>query len=144
MKIAMIASECVPYVKVGGLGDAVGGLSKALVALGHEVLVIVPKYGSIDAGRWGLRPGVAPLGVWMGDREEGCAAHETVRDGVATWFIESEKQFARPGVYHDAEFRDHGDNARRFGFLCRAALQLLRVIGFAPDVVHVHDWPTDR
>ena len=142
MKIAMIASECVPYVKVGGLGDAVGGLSKALVALGHEVLVIVPKYGSIDAGRWGLRPGVAPLGVWMGDREEWCAAHETVRDGVATWFIESEKHFARPGVYHDPEFRDYGDNARRFGFLCRAALQLLRVIGFSPDVVHVHDWPT--
>ncbi|MBI5501772.1 MAG: glycogen synthase [Deltaproteobacteria bacterium] len=138
----MLASECVPYVKVGGLGDAVGGLSKALRAAGHEVLVVVPKYAAIDTARWGLRSTVAPLGVWMGNREEWCAAHQTVHDEVPCWFIESEKYFGRPGVYHDREFRDYGDNARRFGFLCRAGLQLLRALGFAADVVHAHDWPT--
>ncbi|HQE99621.1 MAG TPA: glycogen/starch synthase, partial [Anaerolineae bacterium] len=44
----MIASECVPYAKTGGLADVVGALPQALVALGHEVIVVMPKYRAVD------------------------------------------------------------------------------------------------
>jgi starch synthase len=78
----------------------------------------------------------------MGNAEEWCAVDAAENEGVPVYFIDAEKYYARPGLYHDAEFNDYADNPRRFGFLTRAGLQLCRDIGFAPDIVHVHDWHT--
>jgi starch synthase len=142
MKIVLVASESVPFAKTGGLGDAVGGLAKALCARGHEAIVVLPGYSAIDGARFGLRPFLAPLGVWMGDAEEWCGVRSATWEGVPAYFVDSDKYFARAGLYHDGDFRDYADNARRFGFLSRAALQLCRDMGFAPDVVHAHDWQT--
>lgn len=140
MRIAFIASEAVPFVKSGGLADVAGALPKALAARGHEVAVILPLYSAMDGARRDIEPFLAPLGVWMGDQEEWCATFATTVSGVRFWFIESGKYFDRPGLYHDPEFDDYRDNARRFGFFTRAALQLCRDAGFAPDIVHAHDW----
>lgn len=152
MKIVMIASECVPYAKTGGLADVVGSLPWTLQALGHEVIVVMPKYAAVDSVRHGLHPFLSPMGVWMGNAQEWCAvqvagdidnANGAKRNGEQrVYFIESDKYFARWGLYHDADYHDYLDNARRFGFLTRAGLQLCRDIGFAPDIVHVHDWQT--
>jgi starch synthase len=142
LKITMISAECVPYAKTGGLADVVGALPPVLRAMGHDVIVVMPKYGSIDAQRYGLRPFLGPLGVQMGDAVEWCAAYTAENEGVPVYFIECEKYFARSGLYHDAEFNDYADNPRRFGLLTRAGLQLCRDMGFAPDIVHAHDWHT--
>ncbi len=123
LRIAMIASECVPFAKTGGLADVVGALPKALKALGHDVLVVMPKYGSIDAAKYGLRPFFGQMCVWMGNTEEWCAVQVASTGGTDTdgdvpvYFIESDKYFDRQGLYHDAELHDYGDNARRFAFL---------------------------
>jgi len=78
----------------------------------------------------------------MGDGEEWCAVQTAENEGVPIYFIEANKYFERWGYYHDQDMNDFLDNPRRFGFLTRAALQLCRDIGFAPDIVHVHDWQT--
>jgi len=70
LKIVMIASECVPFAKTGGLADVVGALPKALHSSGHDVRVILPLYASIDPGAFNIRPFLTPLGVRMGDAEE--------------------------------------------------------------------------
>ena len=148
LRIAMIASECVPFAKTGGLADVVGALPKALKALGHDVLVVMPKYRSIDAAKYGLHPFFGQMCVWMGNTEEWCAVQVARSSGADTdadvpvYFIESDKYFDRQGLYHDAELHDYGDNARRFAFLTRAALQLCRDMGFDADIVHAHDWQT--
>lgn len=142
MRILFIASECAPFVKMGGLADVVGALPTALQQLGHEPIVVLPRYAMIDYAGSGLAPFLAPMGVWMGDTEEWCSVHRSDLTGVPTYFIELNKYFDRWGVYHDENFNDYPDNPRRFGFLSRAGLQLCRDIGFVPDVVHVHDWPT--
>jgi len=142
MKIAMIASECVPYVKTGGLADVVGALPAALQALGHDVIVILPRYSMIDYRKHGLRPTLGPLGVWMGNTEEWCSVHIAENSSPPVYFIEANKYFDRYGLYHDADFNDYLDNARRFGFFTRAALQLCKDLNFAPDIVHAHDWQT--
>ncbi len=142
MRIAMIASECVPYAKSGGLADVVGALPAALKALGHDVIVILPRYRGI-AEKFDLQPYLSPMGVWMGNTEEWCAVERTKNtEGVPIYFIQSQKYFDRKGLYHDAEMRDYEDNARRFGFFTRAALQLCKDMRFYPDVVHAHDWQT--
>ncbi len=139
----MIASECVPFAKTGGLADVVGALPAALKALGHDVLVVLPKYGAIDPDQHGLRRFFRQMGVWMGDAEEWCAVDTARTKGdVPVYFIESDKYFARAGLYYDEDRNDYADNPRRFGFLTRAGLQLCRDIRFVPDVVHVHDWQT--
>ncbi|MEN9934561.1 MAG: hypothetical protein RLZZ387_1140 [Chloroflexota bacterium] len=142
MKIVMIASECVPFAKTGGLADVVGALPKVLRGMGHEVIVVMPKYEQIAYTRYGLNPTMGPIGVWMGNTQEWCQMHLTHHEGVPVYFVEAHKYFSRPGLYHDAAFNDYGDNPRRFGFLTRAALQLCKDIGFRPDIVHAHDWHT--
>ncbi|MGC9347287.1 MAG: glycogen synthase GlgA, partial [Anaerolineae bacterium] len=142
-KIAMVASECVPFAKTGGLADVVGSLPQALKALGHDVMVVMPKYASIDASKHKLRRFFDQMGVWMGNTLEWCAVDTARMDGdVPVYFIEFDRYFDRSGLYFDAAQEDYGDNPRRFGFLTRAALQLCRDIGFDPDIVHAHDWQT--
>lgn len=142
LKIAMIASECVPYAKTGGLADVAGALPKVLRALGHEVIVVMPKYSSIDEKKFGLRPFLSPMGVWMGNTQEWCGVYTASNDGVPIYFVDFRRYFERPGLYHDAQYNDYLDNPFRFGFLTRAALQLCVDLNFKPDIVHVHDWHT--
>ena len=142
LNIVMITAECVPFAKTGGLADVVGALPQTLRRMGHNVIVVMPRYGSIDGRRYGLRRYWDSFGVWMGNLLEWCAVEVADSDGVPVYFIESNKFFERPGLYHDADFNDYQDNPARFGFLTRAGLQLCRDLGFAPDIVHVHDWQT--
>jgi starch synthase len=143
LKIAFIASECVPYAKSGGLADVVGALPGALQKLGHKVIVIMPLYQRIDRAKFEIEPILSPMGVWMGGAEEWCTVHGTSNpDGVPVYFIEFANYFERDGLYHDAEFNDYLDNPRRFAFLSRAGLQFCKDIGFKPDIVHAHDWQT--
>lgn len=143
LKVVMIASECVPFVKTGGLADVAGALPKALHQLGHEVRVILPKYGKIDTQKFGLKSFHSPMGVWMGNKvEEWCSVDETQLDGVPFYFIESDKYFARSGIYNNENNIDYRDNAIRYAFFSRAALQLCIDRNFAPDIIHVHDWQT--
>lgn len=142
LKILMISSEVVPYAKTGGLADVVGALPQVLQRMGHEVIVVMPRYGSIDAQKFGLRRHWDSMGVWMGNMQEWCAVDVADNDGVPTYFIEHNNFFARPGLYHDDNFNDYADNPRRFAFLTRAGLQLAQDLRFKPDIVHVHDWQT--
>ena len=143
LRVAFIASECVPYAKTGGLADVVGALPGALKALGHEVIVIMPFYGDIDRSKFNIVPILEQMGVWMGDTEEWCSVHMTLNaDEVPIYFIEFRNYFDRSGLYHDRDFNDFLDNPRRFAFLSRAGLQFCRDIGFKPDIIHAHDWQT--
>ena len=143
LKIVFIASEAVPYAKTGGLADVVGAIPGALKKLGHDVIVVIPKYASIAPIKYKMHPFLGPMGVWMGDSEEWCAVYRAINEeDVPVYFVECDKYFGRNGLYHDAEFNDFGDNPRRFAFLSRAGLQLCIDIGFKPDIIHTHDWQT--
>ncbi len=140
MNILMIASECVPFAKTGGLADVVGALPHYLNALGHRAIVVMPKYSLIDYARHGINPLIDSLGVWMGTQIEWVKVHMTRKYGIEVYFIEFHQYYDRWGIYHDANFLDYPDNARRFGLLNRAALEVCRALDFKPDIVHSHDW----
>ena len=78
----------------------------------------------------------------MGSGEEWCSVFKTVKDGIDFYFIEHHSFFSREGLYHDASFNDYQDNAWRFGFFSRAALQLCKDLQLNVDVVHANDWQT--
>ena len=142
LKILFLSAEVAPFAKTGGLGDVGGSLPKALHALGHDVRVVMPAYRAIEtdyyAGRGGLtaRPG----GLLVPMRGQGWPAgvYEGRLPGsdVPVYFIAERSLFDRPDLY------GYGDDPYRFAFYSRAALELTRVLGWRPDVVHAHDWHT--
>ncbi|MFN7950200.1 MAG: glycogen/starch synthase [bacterium] len=142
LRILFVSSECGPYARTGGLGDVVTALSKELARAGHDVRVVMPLYRSIDRARFGIRFERSSC-VHMGNGEEAWVSiHSTLLgERVPVWFVEYERFFGRGGIY-DEPGGEYGDNAFRFGLLSTAALQAALDVGFVPDVVHVHDWPT--
>lgn len=141
LKVLMVASECAPFAKTGGLADAVSGLSKVLFESGHEVRIALPLYSLIDRARWKIEFRQAAC-VHMGKGEEiWIGLYQGLLDEkVPVWFIDYERFFGRPGIY-DHQNQEYTDNAFRFALLCKAAMQICKDIDFIPDVVHAHDWP---
>ncbi|MBF0608092.1 MAG: glycogen synthase [Candidatus Magnetobacterium sp. LHC-1] len=140
MYIAMIASECAPVSKVGGLADVVDGLSRELARKGHKVEVILPYYDCMNHSLVeDLQNNPMALSVQYGGKRVFCTAHMgRVHDNVC-YFIKShseEKYFDR-GSFYGA-----GDDEERFTFFCLAALEFLKESGKHPDVIHCHDWQT--
>ncbi len=150
MKILMTTSEAVPFAKTGGLADAVSALSLALASLGHDVRIVMPRYYGIDREKLEALEG--PLGVHVGGGEEWSSVyrsrlpppHGADEQGpeIPVYFIDHEIFFGRDGVYGTPSEPDFSDNPRRFSFFSRAVFQLCRKIGWYPDILHAHDWPT--
>ncbi|NIZ47014.1 glycogen synthase GlgA [Entomospira nematocerorum] len=142
-KILFVTSEAVPFAKSGGLGDMVTALAQALQERGHDVRVVMPRYYSIARDQLSRR--MEPLGVPLGFGEEWCAVFEadiTNTKGVPFYFIEHEGYFGREGIYGEDSSSSFPDNFARYTLLSRAAFQLCRAIGWIPDIMHAHDWPT--
>ncbi|MDR1192544.1 MAG: glycogen synthase [Verrucomicrobiales bacterium] len=142
LKILFVASECAPYAKAGGLGDVVSGLAKQLTVSGHDARVVLPLYRSIDRQRFGLRYRQNVCVHGAGGRERWAGVWESrLGDALPVWFLDYDEYFGRAGIY-DENNREYIDNAYRFDFLSKAALQIGKDLGFIPDVIHVHDWQT--
>lgn len=135
MKVCFIAAEAAPFVKVGGLGDVIGSLPKALRELGVDARVILPLYSSIDRERFGLKYKAYQF-VDLGWRHSYCGIFETEVDGVPCYFVDNEQYFNRDSIYGQA------DDGERFAFFSKAALEILPALDFKPDIVNVNDWHT--
>ena len=130
----MVASEALPYAKSGGLADVVAGLPRALVTLGHQVDVVIPRYRGVDAP-----PTSSRLAVPLGGEVLDAGIAEDVRDGVRTILIDYPPYFDRDFLYGTAG-QDYADNAERFAFLAQAALTWAFSSHQTYDVIHAHDW----
>lgn len=143
MKIVHVASEVFPYVKTGGLADAVGALAATLAERGHEVAVFLPGYRkalehpSARGAERRLR-----LRIEMGDRFASCDVLAlTVAPRLTLYFVCREEFFDRQGIYGNGE-RDYEDNDNRFICFAKAVVETLRLLDLKADIVHAHDWPT--
>ena len=139
MRVLSVASEIQPLIKTGGLADVVAALPGALRPLGIHLKTLVPGYPAVrravpelaellDLGSLGGGP-ARILGAEAG--------------GLDLLVLDAPHLFERPGgPYGDASGRDWPDNGERFAALARTAADLAhgRLPGFAPDVVHAHDW----
>ena len=139
--VLFVASECAHFVKSGGLGDVVAALPAALHARGHDVRIVMPRYDVIPT--LAMRHHLQPLGIPYGDGNVWCGVHEGRLPGtdVPVYFLDHHGLFGR-GYLYDPPGGGASDNLARFGVLCRGALQLCLALGWRPDVVHAHDWPT--
>ncbi len=137
MRILFVASEGLPYSKTGGLADVVEALPKALVALGHEVAVVLPRYRGTKATEIVL----PSLTIPVGERLRFPAIADGVSlSGVRYFFVDDPEYFDRAQIYGDPG-KDYPDNAERYGELCRAAIEIAKHI-WPAEILHCHDWQT--
>ena len=99
MKILFVAAEAAPFVKVGGLGDVIGSLPKALQDEDVEARVILPLYSSIDREKYNLEYR-QHIFINLGWRTVYCGIFETEIDGVKYYFIDNEQYFNRDSDLH--------------------------------------------
>jgi starch synthase len=140
LNILMVAAEAVPFAKEGGVADVIGSLPKELAALGHDVRIFLPRYGSIDPTRWALTPTDIVYSLWMGGGVQSVQIWQgTLPDSpVTVYFLEHEGLFGRyRQIYLGADRRDE---QRRFLLFCRGLLEALPALNLRPDIIHLHDW----
>ena len=143
MRVALLAAECEPWAKTGGLADVVDALARALGRLpeaGSELLapvdVLMPRYRSVKVPD----TAVAEPPLVIADPQGGGPLEVTIldvpADGYRLRLVDVPSAFDRDALY------DHPDDPWRFAVLCRAALAALERDGTPLDMLHVHDWHT--
>ncbi|PID80262.1 MAG: glycogen synthase GlgA [Clostridiales bacterium] len=136
MKILFVASEAVPFAKTGGLADVGYALPKALLELGHDVRVVMPKYKSIIDNHAEALTFIQSGNVAMNWRTPYAGLFEAQYEGVKYYFIDNEAFFKRDGYY------GYFDDGERFSYFCKAVLDMVCQDVFVPDIIHLNDWHT--
>jgi starch synthase len=138
LKILFLTAEAVPFAKVGGLADVAGSLPKALRGLGHDVRLMMPRYGTISSDEFQLEKIGEPFRVPAGGGKE--YVHligSTMGEDIPVYLLWNEHYFtSREKVY------GFEDDAQRFAVFGRGVLQAMRMLDWRPDVIHANDWHT--
>jgi len=135
-KILFVAAEAVPFASTGGLGDVIGSLPEAIVKADKsaDVRVVLPLHEKITPDTRMQMTKVAEFTVALSWRNLYCGVWSLKKGGVTYYFIDNEYYFKRPKLYGEY------DDAERYAYFSKAAIDMLPHIGFYPDILHAHDW----
>jgi starch synthase len=142
MKILTATAELTPIAQAGGLGDVAAFLPRELEKMGHNAIIVLPKYRAIDIEKWGFKNTHKTLVVQMGYWNEYALLWEGTlpNSTVKVYLVENNEYFDRAGIYGDPiEF---SDNDRRFIFFSKAVFEVCKALGYSPDIIHAHDYHT--
>ncbi|MBR6229862.1 MAG: glycogen synthase GlgA [Eubacterium sp.] len=135
--ILFVASECVPFIKTGGLADVVGSLPRYFDKKKYDVRVIVPKYTAIQEQYKEQMEYIDHFYMDLAWRKQYVGIFKMELHGVTFYFLDNEFYFSGMlpygEIYQDIE---------KFAFFDKAALSCLPMLGFRPDIIHCHDWQT--
>ncbi len=135
--ILFAASECVPFIKTGGLADVVGSLPKYIDKENFDVRIILPKYLAIPEDYRSKMQYKTHFYMDLAWRNQYVGIMELEYEGVIFYFIDNEYYFSgyKPygNIYEDIE---------KFAFFSKAVLSAIPLLEFRPDIIHCHDWQT--
>ncbi len=135
--ILFAASECVPFVKTGGLADVVGSLPKCFDKRYFDCRVVLPKYSSMKAEYRDRMEYITNFYMDFDNQSQYVGVFKLVHEGVTFYFVDNEHYFSGDSLYGDLLW-----DIEKYIFFSKAALSILPVVGFKPDIVHCHDWQT--
>jgi starch synthase len=150
LNLVIAASEAIPYAKTGGLADVTGALPQEFARLGHDVLVLLPRYRCLnDAGRSFRVVARLPVQTAEGITEVTVEEDMVTRDGkhppYRVWALRRDDLFDRAGLYQE-QGKDYPDNLDRFAWFSRAIVEVVAYLRrereWKPDLLHLHDWQT--
>lgn len=135
MNIAFITAEVFPYSKTGGLADIAHFLPKALAQKEFNVTVITPYYQTI--GKY--HDQMTFLGrktIKMGGIETDVNYFVLKEANVDIVFVQNMHYFERDRFY------GYNDDAERFSCFSYAVLEVLPLLNYFPQILHLNDWQT--
>lgn len=136
-KILFVSSECVPFIKTGGLADVVGSLPKYFDKEEVDCRVILPKYSKIKEQYQSKMTFVTSFYMDLNWRQQYVGIFEMEYSGVKFYFIDNEEHFKGDQIYQGMPW-----DLEKFIFFSKAALSALPLIDFQPEIIHCHDWQT--
>jgi starch synthase len=138
LKILFLSAEAAPFAKVGGLADVAGSLPKAIKRLGHDVRLMMPRYGTISSEKFELEQIGDPFRLPVGAGKESVQLIRSVLgEDVPVYLLWNEHYFtSREKVY------GFEDDAQRFAVFGWGVLESLKRLGWKPDLIHANDWHT--
>lgn len=136
MKVLYAASEALPFIASGGLGDVAGSLPHALRKRLIGCRVVLPMYDTIKQELKDTMKFITHISVPVAWRRQYCGIFEAKYNGVIYYLIDNQYYFKRDTIY------GHYDDAERFAFFSRAVLEIIPYIDFKPDIIHCNDWQT--
>lgn len=150
LSILYVSSEVFPFAKIGGVGDIAYSLPLAIRDAGHDIRVILPKYGIVserknrihDINR--LRDLPIPIGQETRLATVKSSSIYNTRTKVQAYIATNQDYFdSRKGIYGEpGSGADYFENDERFMFFCRTAIETCLVLNWFPDVIHCNDWQT--
>ena len=135
--ILFATSECVPFIKTGGLADVAGSLPKYFDKSRYDVRVIMPKYTCISDDFTRQMTYLTNFYMYYRYRDVYVGLFKMEYQGVTFYFIDNEEYFSGDRPYTDAYY-----DLEKFAFFSKAVLAALPVFDFCPDIIHCHDWQT--
>ncbi|MCF6351774.1 MAG: glycogen/starch synthase [Cyclobacteriaceae bacterium] len=146
LRILYVASEIDPFLQTSAVAEFVRKLPQAMQEKGMEIRILVPRFGLINERKNRLHEVVrlSGINISVGDEEKPLvikvASIPTAK--LQVYFIDNEDYFKRKFVFNDKEDKFYEDNDERIVFFCKGALETVKKLGWAPDIVHCNDWMT--
>ncbi|MBI2676486.1 MAG: glycogen synthase [Candidatus Yanofskybacteria bacterium] len=143
LKILFVAAEAAPFIKVGGLGEVMRSLPRAMKELGHDARLFIPKYAKIEADKFPMELEIGELDIAPNEKDphgllvSNVLKHLDKESGITAYFLENMEYYEKR-----ANTYSYGDDTIRWVLLSKGALEFIRRSDWKPDVIIASDWQT--
>jgi len=147
LKILYATSEIDPFLKITSAADIIRLLPQALQERGHEIRILMPKFGIINERRNRLHEVVrlSGINIRVGNEEKPLTIKvaSIPNAKLQVYFLDNEDNFNRKSALTDTKSNEfYKDNDERAIFFCKGAIETVKKLGWGPDIIHCHDWMT--
>ncbi len=143
-KLLFITHEMSPFLDLTAISKITRTLPQAMQEKGFEIRILMPRFGNINERRNRLHEVIRLSGMNIIIDENDnpliikVASIPSAR--MQVYFLDNEDYFHRKYVFNDAKGKFYADNDERTIFFCKGALETVKKLGWAPDIVHCHGW----
>ncbi|MBC6113047.1 glycogen/starch synthase [Pedobacter sp. CCM 8938] len=143
-KLLIVTHEMSPFLELTKISEITRQLPQAMQDKGFEIRILMPKFGNINERRNRLHEVIrlSGMNIIIDDNDNPLiikvASIPAAR--MQVYFLDNEEYFQRKQVFRDASGKFFDDNDERTIFFCKGALETVKKLGWAPDIVHCHGW----
>ncbi len=143
-KLLFITHEMSPFLELTKIAEITRKLPQAMQDKGYEIRILMPRFGNINERRNRLHEVIrlSGMNIIIDDNDNPLiikvASIPAAR--MQVYFLDNEDYFQRKYVFSDKDDKFYADNDERAIFFCKGALETVKKLGWAPDVVHCHGW----
>ncbi len=145
-KLLFITQEMSPFLELSKISEITRQLPQAMQEKGFEIRILMPRFGNINERRNRLHEVIrlSGMNIIIDDNDNPLiikvASIPSAR--MQVYFLDNEEYFQRKYVFRDKEEKFYADNDERMIFFCKGALETVKKLGWAPDIIHCHGWMT--